>query len=147
MFSLGWEPCTFKYIKESPTETRLIPQVRKNGELTKSVKLLIEKNPVVGVLDGLTVIQHRLGIFEGLVECERDGYVQASVNGLTNTLRFKHNKPLVNLPSIDKPWGKEIRGCLIAPKGYKLCGAEMTALEDTNKRHYMEPYDPAGRCS
>jgi hypothetical protein len=142
LFSLGWEPCTFKYIKESPTETRLIPQVRKNGELTKSVKLLIEKNPVVGVLDGLTVIQHRLGIFEGLIECEKDGYVQASVNGLTNTLRFKHNKPLVNLPSIDKPWGKEIRGCLIAPEGYKLCGADMTSLEDTTKRHYMEPYDP-----
>ena len=39
--------------------------------------------------------------------------------------------------------GAEIRGCLIAPEGYTLCGADMTSLEDTTKRHYMKPYDPA----
>ena len=142
LFSLGWEPCTFNYIKESPTETRLVPQVRSNGELTKSVKRLIKDNPVVSVLDGLTVIQHRLKIFEGFLECEYNGYVRAEVDGLTNTLRFKHKKPLVNLPAVDKPWGKEVRGCLTVPDGYTLCGADMTSLEDTTKRHYMYPYDP-----
>ena len=142
LFSLGWEPCTFNYIKESPTETRLVPQVRSNGELTKSVKRLIKDNPVVSVLDGLTVIQHRLKIFEGFLECEYEGYVRAEIDGLTNTLRFKHKKPLVNLPAVDKPWGKEVRGCLTVPDGYTLCGADMTSLEDTTKRHYMYPYDP-----
>ena len=136
--SLGWRPCTFKYVDD-----RKIPQVRKNGELTNSVKLLIPNNKTVGVLDGLTVIQHRLSIFEGMLECQVDGYVKAGIDGLTNTLRFKHKKPLVNLPSIDKPWGKEIRGALIAPEGYVLCGADMTSLEDTTKRHYMKPYDPS----
>ena len=142
LFSLGWEPCTFNYIKESPTETRLVPQVRSNGELTKSVKRLIKDNPVVSVLDGLTVIQHRLKIFEGFLECEYNGYVRAEIDGLTNTLRFKHKKPLVNLPAVDKPWGREVRGCLTVPDGYTLCGADMTSLEDTTKRHYMYPYDP-----
>ena len=142
LFSLGWEPCTFNYIKESPTETRLVPQVRSNGELTESVKRLIKDNPVVSVLDGLTVIQHRLKIFEGFLECEYNGYVRAEIDGLTNTLRFKHKKPLVNLPAVDKPWGKEVRGCLTVPEGYTLCGADMTSLEDTTKRHYMYPYDP-----
>ena len=142
LFSLGWEPCTFNYIKESPTETRLVPQVRSNGELTKSVKRLIKDNPVVSVLDGLTVIQHRLKIFEGFLECEYNGYVRAEIDGLTNTLRFKHKKPLVNLPAVDKPWGKEVRSCLTVPDGYTLCGADMTSLEDTTKRHYMYPYDP-----
>mgnify|MGYP001174761037 FL=1 len=142
LFSLGWEPCTFNYIKESPTETRLVPQVRSNGELTESVKRLIKDNPVVGVLDGLTVIQHRLKIFEGFLECEYNGYVRAEIDGLTNTLRFKHKKPLVNLPAVDKPWGREVRGCLTVPDGYTLCGADMTSLEDTTKRHYMYPYDP-----
>ena len=142
LFSLGWEPCTFNYIKESPTETRLVPQVRSNGELTESVKRLIKDNPVVSVLDGLTVIQHRLKIFEGFLECEYNGYVRAEIDGLTNTLRFKHKKPLVNLPAVDKPWGREVRGCLTVPDGYTLCGADMTSLEDTTKRHYMYPYDP-----
>ena len=135
--SLGWEPCYHKFDGD-----RAIPQVRKNGELTPSVIRLAQKEPVVNVLEGLTVIQHRLGILEGFVSCERDGYVKAEISGLTNTLRFKHNKPLVNLPSVDKPWGKEIRGCLIAPEGSVLCGADMTSLEDTCKRHYMHDYDP-----
>ena len=143
LFSLGWVPCTFKYEKEDDGTERTIPQVRKDGELTDSVRLLVEDNPAVEVLEGLTVIQHRLSIFKGFIECERDGYVKAEIDGLTNTLRFKHKKPLVNLPGVDRPWGKEIRGCLTAPEGYVLCGADMTSLEDTCKRHYMHPYDPA----
>ena len=134
---LGWKPCTFKEGSNGP-----VPQVRKGGELTASVRLLIDNNPTVEVLDGLTVLQHRLSIFKGFLECQRNGYVKAEIAGLTNTLRFKHSKPLVNLPGVDKPWGAEIRGCLTAPEGYVLCGADMTSLEDTTKRHYMHPYDP-----
>jgi len=143
LYSLGWKPCTYKYNKNKETgEEKKVEQVRLNGELTESVKLLAKDNPAVQVLDGLTVLQHRLGILNGFVECERDGYLRAEIDGLTNTLRFKHKKPLVNLPSVEKPWGKEIRSCLTAPQGSLLCGADMTSLEDTTKRHYMKPYDP-----
>lgn len=146
LFSLGWKPCTFDYKKNDDGTERLVPQVRDEGELTDSVKLLIEDNPAVAILDGLTVIQHRLATFKAFKECavqKDDGwYLQAEIAGLTNTLRFKHSKPLVNLPGVDKPWGKEIRGALIAPDGYKLCGADMVSLESTTKRHYMYPYDP-----
>ena len=137
LISIGWEPCTFKDGSNGP-----VPQVLKDGELTESVKLLIDDNPSVAVLDGFTINKHRLLIFKAFLDCQRDGYVKAEIAGLTNTLRFKHSKPLVNLPGVDKPWGKEIRGCLIAPDGYLLCGADMTSLEDTTKRHYMNPYDP-----
>ena len=144
LYGLGWEPCTHKFNKNKETgEENKVPQIRKNGELTPSVQLLIDDNPAVGVLDGLTVIQHRLGIFYGFLETHVNGYVKAEIDGLTNTLRFKHRKPLVNLPGVDKPWGKEIRGCLTVPdEDYTLCGADMTSLEDTTKRHYMKPYDP-----
>ena len=143
LYSLGWEPCTFKFNKNKETgKEKKVPQVRKDGELTESVKLLIDNNPSVAVLEGLTIIQHRLAIFQGFLDCERDGYVKAEIDGLTNTLRFKHKKPLVNLPGVDRPWGKEVRGCLTAPEGYILCGADMTSLEDTCKRHYMKPFDP-----
>jgi len=142
LFSMGWEPCTFDYKKNEDGTDRLVPQVRKDGELTPSVKLLIEKNPAVEVLDGLTVIQHRKATFEGMLEAEVEGYVKAEISGLTNTLRFKHKKPLVNLPGVDKPWGKEIRGALIADEGTILCGADMVSLEATTKRHFIFPYDP-----
>ena len=142
LFAMGWEPCTFDYKKNDDGSDRLVPQVRKDGELTPSVKLLIEKNPTVEVLDGLTVIQHRKSTFEGMLESQVNGYVKAEISGLTNTLRFKHKKPLVNLPGVDKPWGKEIRGALIADEGTILCGADMVSLEATTKRHFIFPYDP-----
>ena len=143
LFSLGWQPRTFKYLTDKKTgDTRKLEQVRKDAELCKSVKVLAEQEPAIKLLEGLSVLSHRIGVIKSMVNLQVDGYVQANIAGLTNTLRFKHAKPLVNLPAVDKPYGKEIRGCLICPDGYTLCGADMTSLEDTTKRHYMKPLDP-----
>ena len=141
--SLGWEPRTFKFVRDkSNGDTRQIEQVRKGSDLCSSVRELASVDASVDLLDGLTVLTHRAGILKSFLEGHTDGYLQAGVAGLTNTFRFKHFKPLVNLPSVDKPYGDVIRGCLIAPEGYVLCGADMTSLEDTTKRHYMKPLDP-----
>jgi hypothetical protein len=141
--SLGWGPRTFKFVRDKKSgDTRQIEQVRKDGDLCQSVRDLSSVDAAVDILDGLTVLTHRAGILKSFLDGHTDGYLQASVAGLTNTFRFKHFKPLVNLPSVDKPYGDVIRGCLIAPEGYVLCGADMTSLEDTTKRHYMKPLDP-----
>lgn len=147
LFSLGWKPTTYKFLRDKNTgNERKIEQVRKDGELCPSVIELKDKYPDVEILEGLTVIQHRLGIFKAFVGCavEKDGvyYLKAEIGGLTNTLRFKHQKPLVNLPGVDKPYGEEIRSCLIAPQGYEVMGSDLVSLEDTTKRHYMKPLDP-----
>lgn len=146
LFDLGWEPETFKYVKDDDGEERSIPQIRvphSGGELCPSVLRLVEDNPDLEHLTGLSIIQHRIGVLEGfLKESDEDGCVIAQINGLTNTLRFKHKSPVVNLPGRDKKWGKEIRSSLIAKPGYILCGADMVSLEATTKRHYMYPYDP-----
>ena len=143
LYSLGWKPRTFKFVRDKKTgEERQIEQVRKGSELCSSVVDLASVDPAVDLLDGLTVLTHRAGILKSFLECHKDGYLQAGVAGLTNTFRFKHYRPLVNLPSVDKPYGDVIRGCLTCPDGYVLCGADMTSLEDTTKRHYMKPLDP-----
>jgi DNA polymerase I-like protein with 3'-5' exonuclease and polymerase domains len=95
------------------------------------------------LLDGLSVISHRISILKGFLSAvDEEGYVQAQVQGLTNTLRWKH-KVCVNLPGVDKPYGEDIRGCLIAPEGYVLVGSDMSSLEDRTKQHYMWDFDPA----
>ena len=142
LYSIGWVPRTFKFVRGSDDQEKQIPQIRREGELCPSVKDLVSEDPAVSILDGLSVLSHRISVLKGMVEHEVGGYVQATVAGMTNTLRFKHAKPLVNIPSVEKPYGKEIRGCLTAPEGYTLCGADMTSLEDTTKRHYMKPLDP-----
>ena len=147
LFGLGWQPCTFKYKRNKETnEVREIPQVRtKDGDnnaiLTPSVERLAEDVPEVGALQQVGVVKHRLDVVNGFITNERDGFVRARIKGLTNTLRFQHTE-VVNLPGIDKPYGKDLRGCLIAREGYELCGSDMCSLEDRTKQHYMWPHDP-----
>lgn len=143
LHSLGWKPKTFKYVREDDGSERKIEQVRDGEDLCESVTELAEQHPAIKHLADLTVLTHRLGIVKGFLECvDYDGRLVAGIAGLTNTLRFKHRKPLVNLPGVDKPWGEDIRGCLIASEGRKLIGCDMVSLEDTTKRHYMQPIDP-----
>ena len=145
LFSLGWKPETFKYDRNKETgDVRKIEQVNMphGAGICPSIKRLYSKEPALELLDGLSVLSHRISILKGFLSAvDEDGYVQAQVQGLTNTLRWKH-KVCVNLPGVDKPYGKDIRGCLIAPKGYVLIGSDMSSLEDRTKQHYMWDYDP-----
>lgn len=143
LFSLGWEPETFKFVKEDDGTERKIPQVKipNSPDLCPSVLRLAEEEPAVESLVGLSVLKHRLGLLKGFLENHEDGFLKARVQGLTNTLRFKHTE-IVNLPGVSKPWGEEIRGCLVARDGYELVGTDAVSLEDTTKRHYMYFHDP-----
>tara|TARA_R110002167_G_scaffold7563_2_gene35879 strand:+ start:12854 stop:14815 length:1962 start_codon:yes stop_codon:yes gene_type:complete len=146
LFSLGWEPLSFKFKRDKETgDVRQIPQIKdKNkGELCDSIERLIAATPALVWLREMSVVKHRLGVCEGFLRNVDDsGYVQALVQGFTNTLRFKH-KVCLNLPSVRKPYGAEIRGLLTARDSrYELCGSDMSSLEDRTKQHYMWPHDP-----
>lgn len=148
LYSLGWVPENFKFDRDKTTgDVRKIPQVRiededRNKVLCPSVLKLVKKEPSIDQLDKVTVLSHRMGILKGFLENVDDrGFVKAEIQGLTNTLRFKH-KTVVNLPGVFKPYGEEVRGCLIAPEGYELCGSDMASLEDRTKQHYAWEYDP-----
>jgi hypothetical protein len=145
LYDLGWVPETFKYDRNKETgDVRKIEQINMphGAGICPSIKRLYSKEPSLELLDGLSVISHRIGILKGfLSNVDEEGYVQAQIQGLTNTLRWKH-KVCVNLPGIDKPYGEDIRGCLIAPEGYVLVGSDMSSLEDRTKQHYMYPHDP-----
>lgn len=143
LWELGWKPRTFKFVQgEEYGKERKIPQIKDGDELCSSVLELTKVEPAIELLDGLSVINHRLGIVKGFLESHKDGWLVAGVAGLTNTFRFRHRKPLVNLPGVDKPYGEDIRGCLLASEGNTLIGCDMVSLEDTTKRHYMQPLDP-----
>jgi len=146
LLSLGWVPESFSYTRNKDGDTNKVPQIRidRNNEkiLCPSVEKLLDKEPKLSLLADLGVLTHRISILKGyLSNVDSDGYIQALIQGFTNTLRFKHSVVL-NLPKPDKPHGGLIRGVLIAPEGYELCGSDMSSLEDRTKQHYMWDYDP-----
>ena len=144
LFSFGWDPVTFKFVKNDDGSERKIPQIKlpDSPDLCPSVLELAEEFPIIHELAGLSVLKHRLEILKGFLKnVDDEGFLKARAGGLTNTLRLKHRE-IVNLPGVDKPYGEEIRGCLIAREGYELLGSDITSLEDSTKKHYMFTYDP-----
>lgn len=160
LFDLGWKPCTY-----NDGANGKVPQIMNDKKhLCKSVLALIGVEPAIGALDGLTVIAHRLGVFKAFLDTtdEETGMTVASMNGFTNTLRLRHSRPIANLPGVSGAIkkgmangetkleslsknlrdGQIVRECIVAPKGYELCGSDISSLEDNTKRHYMWEYDP-----
>jgi len=157
--SLGWKPDIFKEGANGD-----VPQIRNSDrELCKSVIKLVDKEPAIADLDGLSVINHRLGVLNSFLETTNsEGYTVASMSGFTNTLRLRHSRPIANLPGVTGAISKAIKGgatkeeavslnlrdgqiireCIVATEGYTLCGSDVTSLEDNTKRHYMWDYDP-----
>ena len=144
LFSLGWEPITFKFVKEDDGTERKIPQIKlpDSPDICPSVLELSEDHPAIRELEGLSVVKHRLGILQGFLNnVDEEGFLKARVQGFTNTLRFKHST-IVNLPGVHKPYGEDIRGCLVSREGYELCGSDMVALENKTGDHYIYNLDP-----
>ncbi len=142
LFESGWKPITFNTNDKGEDIPQLRVEVGGEKQLCPSVKRLFKIHPKLGALEGLSILTHRLGILKGFLDSvDDDGFIIAEIQGLTNTLRFKH-RTVVNLPSVKKPYGDIVRGVLIAPEGMELCGSDMSSLEDRTKQHYMWEYDP-----
>jgi len=143
LYSLGWIPITFKLSKET---LKKVPQISLpfGAGLCPSVKELYSVEPALQELDGLFVAQHRLSIINSFLEVkDKNDMVYSTAHGFTNTMRLQHGKPIVNLPSINKPFGKEIRGCIKIENPTRImCGADVSGLEDNTKQHYIYFFDP-----
>lgn len=147
LYSLGWIPKTYKANEKNEQVAQIYTA---DKQVCESVKLLYENNPVLTNLDSLSVISHKIGLLEGFLKCQENGYVRARVSGFTNTMRFKHSE-IVNLPKAFEEQDKRkrsymdgvyIRECLSCEDDELLCGSDMSALEDTTKQHYIYKYDP-----
>lgn len=143
LYSLGWVPETFKYVKDKKEKSgkRKIAQIKKDKELCPSVVELIDDNPCLKSLEGLTILNHRIGVVNGFLNNrDENNMLMSEIGGFTNTLRYKH-KVIANIPGCDKIYGKEIRQLLISGSDL-FCGSDLCSLENTTRDHYIYPYDP-----
>lgn len=162
LFSHGWKPQTFNYVKDEEAQQawvdsgfkkelkpkpRKIPQLSIEGEngkeLCPSVLDLADKVPEIRAYSGYTLLKHRYDLLQGFKrEMDSEGFVQAAIGGLTNTLREKHRVPVVNLPSVDRLYGEQIRGLLTCEEDEIMLGSDLSSLEDRVKNHFCLPHDP-----
>ena len=149
LFSLSWKPEIF-----TDGANGKVPQLRDaDKNLCKSIQKLIEVNPQLKALDGLSVAQHRAGYLKSfLSKSDSNGYAKAWASSFTRTLRLKHTAPFVNLPKPNSQYGELVRSVMIAPRGYKCIGADLSSIEDKCKqisifeldREYVESMNSKG---
>ena len=104
---------------------------------------MYEVEPNLEELDGLYMLQHRVGLLKSFLSNQKvNGKMVADAHGFTNTMRMQHKVPIVNLPKVEKPYGNEIRACITTTADKILCGCDLSALEDSTKQHYIYFFDP-----
>lgn len=146
LYSLGWKPDVFNEVKNKKTNTsKEVEQIYNDKkELNESVKELYSVCPELEHLNMFSLIGHRIGIFKSFRDnLDENGFVVASAMGLTNTNRFKHRSPCVNLPKPGTFYGEQIRGLLIIPDdSYIMVGSDLSSAEATTQDNYMFKFDP-----
>lgn len=146
--SLGWVPKTFAYNRDKETgKVDKVEQIlNQDKELCESVKKLIDKEPAIESLSGISVLTHRIGILKGLLKnCDEDGFIVQGLYQLANSLRWQHSV-IVNFPKVigkgDISDGKWIRECLIAGKGKKFVQSDLSGIESRTSDHYTYHLNP-----
>lgn len=143
LFSLGWEPKIFVDSVSVTGEVKKVEQVKdKEKNLCKSVLKLVEKVPNLIALDDLSLINHRASYLKGfLSNVQSNGYIQAQINGLTNTCRLRH-KTLVNLIKPSAPYGEYIRSVLTCNDDEVFIGSDLSSLENYTRTHFISEIQP-----
>jgi hypothetical protein ORF013 len=137
LYSLGWKPNIFD------KKTKVAQIYDDNKKVSISVKELYPLCPELENLDMMSMIRNRINTLKGFQEnLDSNNFSIATAQGLTNTLRFTHVKPVANLVKVGKFYGEQIRGLITVPNdNYLFCGSDCSALEDTTKQNYMMKYD------
>jgi DNA polymerase-1 len=121
LLSLGWKP---KYWNEDVEGKQTTPKLSKD-------------DPFVG-LDGklgrliarrFQSVQRR-SIIEGWIDnCNGNGRLSQQIRGLADTRRLKHGV-LVNVPSPEAFFGRQMRSLFISRDGFKLVGTDASGCQD-----------------
>ena len=145
IYTMGWKPMNIKHVRDKKTNTvKRVPQISSRegaGEICESIKALYPIEPKLELLNGLSILSHRIGVFKAFLEDAKDGVLYPSIAGITNTLRMQHSI-IVNLPGLGKKYGEEVRACLIPFDNHQFVGSDLKNIEDRTKRHYIYVYDP-----
>jgi len=143
LFEIGWSPEIYVDSISTKGEVKQVEQIKdKDKNLCKSVLALIEKAPELEALADLSTILHRKAYLVGFLKnVKPNGYIQAQIAGLTNTIRFRH-KTLVNLIKVSAPFGEYVRPVLTCEEDEVFVGSDINSLENYTRTNFIADIDP-----
>ena len=143
LFEIGWCPEIYVDTINTKGETKQVEQIKdKEKNLCKSVLALVVKVPELEALADLSTINHRKAYLVGFLKnVKPNGYIQAQIAGLTNTIRFRH-KNLVNLIKVSAPFGEYVRPVLTCEEDEVFVGSDINSLENYTRTNFIADIDP-----
>lgn len=143
LFNLGWSPEIYVETVNTKGEVKQVEQIKdKEKNLCKSVLALVEKVPELEALADLSTINHRKAyLISFLKNVKPNGYIQAQIAGLTNTIRFRH-KTLVNLIKVSASFGEYVRPVLTCEENEVFVGSDLNSLENYTRTNFIADIDP-----
>jgi hypothetical protein len=143
LFSIGWIPEIYVDSISTKGVVKQVEQIKdKEKNLCKSVLSLIEKVPELIALQDLSTINHRKSyLVSFLKNVKPNGYIQAQIAGLTNTIRFRH-KTLVNLISVSASFGQYVRPVLTCENDEVFVGSDINSLENYTRTNFIADIEP-----
>jgi hypothetical protein len=134
LLSEGWIPKKWNYKKDPKTKRDVKDE---NGNPIPTSPKLDKDDPFEGI-EGRTgksiakriQIKQRRGIMNGWLKIIRnDGRISAKVTGIAATGRMKHGG-VVNVPSDEAFFGKQMRRCFTSEEGFTLVSADAASCQD-----------------
>ena len=137
LFRHGWEPTewNFKHVPDPNKPNRTI-KLKTSPKITEDSLECMEGDGKL-YCDFLTT-SSRVGILKGwLRNVDENGRLHGSGYTIgTPSFRARHSI-IVNVPSADAPWGKQMRALFRTRPGYKMVGADSSGNQARGLAHYL----------
>jgi DNA polymerase-1 len=137
LFRNGWQPTEWNYKKKFDPETRRMTLRKTSPKITEDSLEVMQGNGKM-YCDFLTTKSRHSILKTWLAEVDENGDLHGECFTIgTPSMRARH-KIIVNVPSVDSAWGKEMRSLFIAKPGWKLIGCDSAGNQARGLAHYLK---------
>lgn len=137
LFRNNWQPTEWNYKSVFNPDTGRNEKIRMAPKITEDSLEVMQGNGKL-YCDFLTT-KSRYSILKGWLEnCDENNRVHGSCFTIgTPSMRARHSG-IVNVPSADSPWGKEMRSLFGTIPGWKLIGCDSAGNQARGLAHYLQ---------
>lgn len=137
LFRNNWEPTEWNYKKEYDEDTGRMTMKKTSPKITEDSLEVMQGNGKL-YCDFLTTKSRHSILKTWLKKVDENGNLHGSCFTIgTPSMRARHSI-IVNVPSADAPWGKEMRSLFACKPGWKLIGCDSAGNQARGLAHYLQ---------